>query len=216
MMSYELPLAKPSYHELFWPCLVTNVHVILGVVPKEAKVDYNAFAAWTALAGAVVAIIALIIQQCRARQIHSVDLIMKLIEQFDSDEFRKKRRKAAKVLLARIDETDEQPGVPEVDDILNFFENMCYLQRIWVLSKQLIWVNFYNWLHGYYHSAARYIAETRRADVTGWKELCAVDKKLARIEEREVGRITKLRDKSSTEKDELKIFLSGEIRLPKK
>ncbi len=105
------------------------------------------------------------------------DLIVRQDKRFESDEFRKKRRLAAKALL-------ESSDLENVDDVLDFFETIAILVHRKAFDKVLVWHTFFYWLHGYWLRGKDYIGQIRQKDPARYTDLLWLHDQLLEIERR--------------------------------
>jgi len=146
------------------------------------KVDYTAIAAWAAVVAALAAIVAIWTEGKRARFSQGLELLLRLDEEFDSEEFKKKRRAVAKLLLKEEENFEKGKRLEEVEDILNHFQIIGFLLRKGVLDKELVWVHFFFWLNHYYLFLKPHIASVREWEPTAWEDVDWLHRRLAVLE----------------------------------
>ncbi len=135
----------------------------------------------TALAAFLTAAVALF--QIHATRVSiASDLMLRLDERFKSEEFRVKRRAAARALL---DEKD----LENVDDVLDFFETIAILGRRKAVDPFLVWHMFFYRVHGYWLKGRDYIETVTREDPLRYAFLHQFHDKLLKIEQRERNRL---------------------------
>ncbi len=142
--------------------------------------DPNLLAAWAAVAAAVAAITAVVLDGRRSRFSLSVDLLLRLDDQFNSATLRAARRLSAEGLLA-----GNEPA--QLDEVLNFFEMVGLLLRRSALDRRMVWQSFAYWVLGYCDAAEPYIAKQRAADHTVWTELEYLQQALVKEEKKHRG-----------------------------
>jgi len=103
--------------------------------------------------GVLVAILALCYQILRSRFSMNLDLVLKLDNKFNSDEFRKLRATIAKSIL----ESGKDQIADDIEDVFDLFETVGYFVRHHALNKKIVWHTFYVWLHGYWSVGNNYI-----------------------------------------------------------
>lgn len=165
-----------------------------------STIDYNAAAALAAVAAALAAVIALILEGRRSRFALGVDLIMRLVDQFDSAEFRKRRMKAAKAIKEKTFE--------DADDVFDFFETIGMFTRRGALDKKVVWSTYAHWVYHYWHAAASdYIKIERKKSPTTWQDFEYLYKVILAVDQREsrVGSLPTI-----PKKDDIAAFLSDE------
>jgi hypothetical protein len=85
-------------------------------------------------------------QNERSRLNLELDLLTRLGERFDSPQLRRSRSAAGKYLLDNAFVGDEVVGVEHLNraawDVVNFFEDLGYLQRIEALQPESVWNSF--------------------------------------------------------------------------
>jgi hypothetical protein len=135
---------------------------------------------WTAI-GTIVAILALLIstwrqiaESKRYRIAQSVELLLKLEDRFDNDEFRKIRKRAAKKLL--------KGDLYSAGKILDFFETIGLLLERGVLDKDMVWSSFDYWIRAYTQAADAHIKRVQNQDPTTWTYVCSLRKSMDEVQ----------------------------------
>ncbi len=144
------------------------------MIPLEVAV------ALSSVAGMVIALVALVLELRNQRFSMGVDLILRLAEQYDSKEMRKRRKSAAGSLR------DEKPN-QQLDDVLNFFEMVAYLVKKQAISPNLVWHKFDYWIRGWWFSSLDYIRRTQKEDPSMWKDLAELRETVSKIDSKESG-----------------------------
>ena len=119
--------------------------------------------------GAVVsawwAIIAVRVQERRARFATGLDAILRLDGLWCSERIKEARVLTAGQILAK-----EKPS-KAIEDVLDFFDTLGLFVRKEGISVELAWSFFYYWLDGYATVARDYINGYRRKEPTVWEDL---------------------------------------------
>ena len=146
-------------------------------------------------------------QQVRSAKLSTqADTFLRLTDRFDDFPFREKRYLAAISCLKNL--STKKPD-NSVDDVLDFFEDVCFLVHKKALDKDMAWHGFYNWMRLYYQSSKNYIEEQRNAESGLWEYLTLVYPQLEQREMESNKFITKLSEtklKNDLE-DEIKDYL---------
>lgn len=116
----------------------------------------NTVAAQAAIVLAAISIVALYSGIRRAKFLVVVDLILRLDERFNRTEMVNSRRKAAR--SAFVDNWDD------VEDVLDFFEEFAFIAKRHAVDDEVIWHEFYWWIHRYFVAARPHIEETWKDD----------------------------------------------------
>lgn len=140
---------------------------------------WNGITALAAAVAALVAIIAVLLENKRSNFSFGVDLILKLEKDFNSERMKAARKAAAIDLLNSSDKN--------TTEILDFFEFMGYLTRQKALDKKMVWEMFYYFLSKYYTASKHFIEKERSKDSTVWANLPYLYSCLSNIEKRERG-----------------------------
>jgi hypothetical protein len=143
------------------------------------NLDYNAIAAWSGLATAVIAIIALLLESRRSRFSQAVDLILRLEERFTTEPMVSSRRRAAIALRS--------DNKADADDVLDFLEMIGLLMRRGALDETMVWHTFFYWIHRYSLAANSYIRAAQTEDPTRWEELVRLHRRVVDVEKRKRG-----------------------------
>lgn len=95
-----------------------------------------------------------------------VEILARLQREFDGESMRIIRARASKSLL--------HPSTREnrdVDDILDFFENVALLEKRGAIDIELVWHAFYYWFTVYFDMTRAYRIEARTEDSTQWEDI---------------------------------------------
>ena len=92
------------------------------------------------------------------RRTYDPTWMLKFDEDFDSDDMRHKRSKAAEDIKknrTRLDDNDFKS--PELDDVLDFFEGVGFLIQGDEMTPEVAHHAFHHWIRGYYVATRQYI-----------------------------------------------------------
>jgi hypothetical protein len=128
-------------------------------------------------AGVLVAIGALFYQIRRSRFSQNIDLTLRLEKEFDSKEFKEKRKLAAQSMLKK--------EYKNAEDVFDFFETLGLLVRRKAVDKQFAWHSFYYWVHRYWSSGCEYINEKRKNEPALFENFKKLHEELIKIEAKE-------------------------------
>ena len=122
-----------------------------------------------------------------------VELTLKFDDHFSSDDFVDARRTSASKVLEAINTTlnfrDEVTRVliddyGEIEEILDFFEQIGYLVRKGILDKKFVWHTFSYWFFRYWHLTKGYI-DVRGKNSSVYKDLAFLNESMIEIEKEE-------------------------------
>ena len=170
-----------------------------------SAIDPNKLSAWAAVAGAALALIALLVEAKRSRFQAGVELLLKFNDDFDSDRMKRVRKAAAEAI--RKNKADGVSTMGDVDDVLDFFETISLLVRRNAVDKEFTWHTFYYWLHRYCIICASYIMAEQKSDHARWEDLCWLHTQLSRIDKVRNGSI----ESASTDDVDLMKFIEDEL-----
>jgi len=169
--------------------------------------DFNAISAWAAVLAVLAAIVALIIQVRQATFNSSLDSLWHLEERFSSTDMRRERARAATFLLER--KPDETQEVPEVYDVLDFFDLVGYLVNKHAITKEAAWINFSDGAINYWFASRKYIETQRKKNNSlYWTHYGSLIAVMMDIEAAKQGRRS-IKDVTPSE-DDWRLFLSLE------
>lgn len=105
------------------------------------------------------------------------------------DNIAEQRSKASKVLLYNKAELGnvEKPGLTEIDDVLDFFEDVGLYQRADHVSPELAHHHFFHWTRGYWQAARTYVEAWRRKEPARWNHVEELFETICDIELKEHG-----------------------------
>jgi len=157
--------------------LATKVAISIGAVIILIYLitlrDWTAIAALAALGAAL----AVVYQTYIYRFSIGADLMLKLDERFEGDEFRQKRRVAGGALRAQ-----DKNNKKDIEDVLDFFETLSLLVRRKALDKELVWNTFFYIFYGYCLYGKAHIEAEVREYPTRYQDLLWLQKELVAVE----------------------------------
>ena len=115
------------------------------------------------------------------RKTHDPTWVLKYQEQFDSPAFVEKRVIAAKTLLKNLQDSNNAIG-DEVDDVLDFFEDLGFYCKGDQISPEVIHHHFYYWLQPYFQATEQYVKGKRIDDPAQWEHLDYISDLARKIE----------------------------------
>lgn len=165
-------------------------------------------AAVIAALGIIVALATLIAQGRQVRFSATLDSLWRFDDQLHGQEMRGIRLAAAKALKQRKD-------IPEIVDVLNFFEMLGLIFRKGGIDKDAALSNFGYWVRGYWYACRDRIASDRKKDPTAWEEY---ERLKTALEEMDAKRSRKFRAVYPSTAgpmwaEEIKEFLNDELKL---
>lgn len=153
---------------------------------------------------AVIAFVALWIQNNAFKASLAADQSMKLDDRFNAPEFRRIRARAARALLDHVSEED-------AEDVFDFFETVGLFTRRGVLDEEIVHSFFFHWINLYWVAGKDHIAKKQRDAHSAWKDFGELYLKVLKIESRD--------DSSSKDLDispeRLALYLNDEVALGK-
>ena len=142
------------------------------------NIDYNMVMAMTGIVAIIISLWALRSESKRSRFSLGLEIILKMEERFNGEEMKKARRTAAKALI-------ENKNFDATDDVIDFFEMIGLLTRKGTIDSQMVWFNFFYWIHRYINAAKAHIEAEQKKDCTVWTEILHLHKQLLDIERSE-------------------------------
>jgi hypothetical protein len=138
--------------------------------------------------------------------------------QFDDDSTKDARILAAKTLkayegeklrlaLGSKDPDLEHPDLVNIDEALDFSEDLGFYVEGDQISPEVAHQAFYYWIEGYYTAAKEYIAFCQKTSPTAWDHFKPLYDVTSEVE------VSKVKDKKDLDEKELRKFLEGEITL---
>jgi len=186
-----------------------SVTALYWVYAKPPTPDYLKFISGVApLLAVVVSIFALAMNVKHNRFSMGVNLLKGLHDEFESDEMKKVRARAATSLQHAASSIDS-----DIDHIIDFFEGMALLERRGAIDAELIWHSFYYWFTCYYDLTIEYRAFARRSDPTQWEDIERLSQRMIQQQHRHAAHTlspSPIRQGKVT--DAQSVFLLDEIR----
>jgi hypothetical protein len=183
---------------------------ILSGTPTPSGFDLSSAVQWAQLivavftgAGVIIALAAIFSQGRAARFSATVENLWRFDDQLHGPDMCRERVAAAKAL-------DAGKHVPEIVDVLNFFEFVGLMVRKGALDTDAANSNFGYWAIRYWYQCQRRIAEDRVTDPTSWKDFERLKDACEKLEAKH-HRIHK--DRVQLSADDLKGFLREEQSL---
>ena len=127
--------------------------------------------------GVIVRVATLILQGRQVRFSPAIDSLWRFDDQLHGQDMRRIRLAAAKALKQRKD-------IPEIVDVLNFFEMLGLIFRKGGIDKDAALSNFGYWVRGYWYACHDRIASDRKKDPTAWEEYERLKNALEEMEEK--------------------------------
>jgi hypothetical protein len=149
--------------------------------------DAHVLEAYATLAGVIVTAAGVMvsmgifaIQAYRGRFRTSIDLTLRLGEQFDSPSFEKKRCDAASALSTN-------KNLDEAEPIFDALDTVGFLVRKKAIDEEIGWSVFYYWVQGYWSNGKAHIEAKRQSekDMTLWADLEGLHKVLLKVQRRQ-------------------------------
>jgi hypothetical protein len=144
----------------------------------------------TPVAALITVLITIILAITAIRQLHfhrfalGVQLVMKIDERFENEEFIMKRKTAATALKKLTKENE-----PDLEPFLDFFETLGFLTRYKALNKEFVWSTFFYWFYGYYRLCKSVIDQQRDKYHTRYEDLMWLKKVLIDFEKKKKGKL---------------------------
>jgi ribosomal protein L20 len=166
--------------------------------------------ALAAIITAITAIITVIVQDRRSRYSQGVQVLMKLSDQFNSTEFKEKRKKFAKLILSKV-KRNENVKELLLGEILDHFQLVGILLNKKVLNTELVHSKYFFWLLHYYYFSRNHIQRFRQAynDPTAWEDVDKLFEKLSVVERKYRGDVREI----SPSEESMRDFLESEAHL---
>jgi PAS domain-containing protein len=176
---------------------------------QKGGVDWSAVAALAACVTAVAAMVVTVTTVSRVRQEaqrvlfnSSLDALWHFDEQWNSDGMIDARSAAAAALL------DGRPS-HDIDEVLDFFDQIALLLRRGALDEQMVCYEFYWPMANYWFASQEYIRQVQRDAPAAWEELSGTLPRLTAIE---VRRRKRTAEESVPTKAQISEFLAAEVR----
>ncbi|HXM22200.1 MAG TPA: hypothetical protein VN948_13160 [Terriglobales bacterium] len=107
----------------------------------------------------------------------SVEMALRLDQQFNQIEFRKIRSLAAKALLYHANE-----GIAE--DIFDFFDSIGLFVKLGAFRDEIAHSYFFHWINLYWHAGKQHIGMKQKETSEVWKDFETLYRKVCAIEKR--------------------------------
>jgi hypothetical protein len=104
------------------------------------------------------------------------------MDKFDSELFLAKRKIAATACLAHLE--GKNPGA-EVEDILDFFDDVAFLVKRDAIDSEMMWHPFYHWVRLYFQASEQHIIARTKEEAAVWNYLRWVYPRLNELEKAE-------------------------------
>jgi len=173
-------------------------------------IDWTAIGSIATSIGVIVAVILFIIESRRSMFTKAVDILMQYDNRFNSQEFRKIRRRAAEFFLSGSKEEDKD-GRQAIADVLNFFETVAFLYCNKAIKANMVWHTFASWLVPYWKAAESYTQKRLLDDPNSYRETAVLFDAVWSIEQEQLHDHT---EKSIIKGESLNRFLKSEAELP--
>lgn len=157
--------------------------------------------------GVIVAVVTLVNQSKQARFGATIDSLWRFDDQLHGTDMRRIRLAAARGLQQGHD-------VPEIVDVLNFFEMLGFVFRKGGMYKDAALNNFGYWVIGYWYACHDHVAKDQRDDPSAWEEyegLKTTLEKMDREKKRRTGGTTLVANPGAP--DAIRAFLDNESKL---
>lgn len=112
-----------------------------------------------------------------------------------------------RLALEKKDPDLEHPDLVNIDDALDFFEDLGFYVEGDQISPEVAHQAFYYWIEGYYTAARQYIEFRQKTSPTAWDHFKPLYDITSEVE------ASKVKDKKTPDETELQKFLEGEIAL---
>jgi len=163
---------------------------------------------WWLIGGGIGGVILLAYQAWSEYQHRTYDptWAFRFDDRFYDNELKEARFRAASILKdnqGKLRRTDK--GLEDIDDVLDFFEDIGFYVHGDQISPEVAHHHFYNWIRGYYLAARDYIEAYQEQESASWKHIKELFETTREIEARGKGRTTLTGDQISE-------FLESEIK----
>lgn len=149
---------------------------IKQVIQIAANASLGDYAQMAAAAIALLTLYAIYVQIRREGRRHSADLVLKLREDYNSEEMRDLRGSVARDILG-----DKVKESEAIRDLLNFYERIGMLTHFGVLDKNMVWNSFSSTINFNCCLARERIEERQGVRKSTWQEVSYLHKKLNAI-----------------------------------
>lgn len=166
-LAFALGIVIGTYH----PFVTTEANSWISLTARDA----------IAALSVLVTLIVFSHTMQRSRQVHQTDLIFKFSERFESNEMRKKRALAAQALIPQQSDDSFVENHQAVDFVLNFFEEVAFLEKRQIVDVESIWHAFSYWTDHYLPATARYRKNSFGDECTHWQDLEYLCKRISQF-----------------------------------
>jgi len=156
-----------------WALLLVLPAVIGATIAILTKAQNGALTVPTWVTVTAIFAAGLLLLQAYAeyrRRTYDMTWAFKFDDQFNSDSMKKLRAKAALCLEQNISDLGKtDPCLSDIDDVLDFFDELGFCERAGQMSPEVLHQNFHYWIKGYCSAAHHYIAAWRLKDPPRWE-----------------------------------------------
>ena len=157
----------------------------------------------------------------RAQKIVQVDILIRLLNQFESHRMLAVRKRTAESLL--VAKTTQRANLPpeangydpeayrDIEDVLDFFETVALFVKRGIVDNEIVWHTFYYWMHGYHEASKEHLSKIRSRDTTWYSDFFALHDQLKIIEAKD--KMVNADNPDSWTTEMTVRFLSGEASL---
>jgi hypothetical protein len=140
-------------------------------------------------------------QDRRTAQVNlALQSLWRLADEWGSDDMLDARSEAAASLLA------DQPS-RDVDDVLNFFDEVAVLLDRGMLDEELVWYEFYWPMANYWFASQDHVRQAQKTNPAAWLQLSRLVPRLVEVEKR---RHSGTADEAVPTKTQMREFLQAE------
>jgi hypothetical protein len=140
--------------------------------------SWESLEAIAAVIAALVAVIAIWLQNKGFKANLTADLIMQLDDRFSLPEYKAIRARAARALLHRVNEED-------AEDVFDFFEMVGLFTRRKALDVEVVHSFFFHWINVYWVAGKDHIAKKQSRASSAWKDFGSLYLKVLEFEKKE-------------------------------
>lgn len=193
-LAFALGIVIGTYH----PFVVAEANSWISLTARDAIAAFSV----------LVTLIVFSHTMHRSRQVHQTDLIFKFSERFESSEMRKKRALAALALIAQQSDDSFVENHQAIDFVLNFFEEVAFLEKRKIVDIESIWHAFSYWTDHYLPATERYRKNSLGNESTHWQDLEYLCKKILQFKKL-------VHEKTEVSGKDIRDFLEEEANLCK-
>ena len=200
-----------GYSFVFLTLFVTAAAGLIQGAPAQGQsADLRRIVHWVML-GLLVGFAFLVVQAWLEyrRRTHDPTWILKFQEQFNL--LSKERAKASRCLSNDRDHLNDlekyEAQLSDIDDVLDFFEDIGFYMRGDQISPEVVHHHFYHWIRGYWEASESYVKAWQRKEPSRWNHLKGLYETVTDVEARESGLV---REQLVLEPDDVAKFLNDE------